>query len=402
MEKRGTDEQGTTMMRGFLKSSTALLVALVAPVIAGFSATAQERGGLDVQRGRDERIGARGAKTYYTQRWDLSDLPAYRPEQRVSGTIRVWGSGYFAQGRLGKYWEEGFRQHQPDLEFEYHFQAPALAIPALCVGISDLAPSRHITFDETLMFQRVFSRDPVEISMVTGSLNVPGWNYALGIFVHKDNPISKLTVKQLDGIFGTERDGGYDGTTWRPDVARGANDNIRTWGQVGSTGSWADKRIHVYGYNLRYHIPRTFERLVFQGGDKWNEELHEYANYKSADGTNMLEAQQVIDAIGKDPYGIGYSSVAYLTPQTKALAVAPRDGGHHVELNLETLRSRTYPLFDEVYFYINRVPGKPVDPKVKEFLSYVLSREGQDAVQRDAKYLPLTSEVVRRQRQKLE
>jgi phosphate transport system substrate-binding protein len=55
-----------------------------------------------------------------------------------------------------------------------------------------------------------------------------------------------------------------------------------------------------------------------------------------------------------------------------------------------------------VYFYVNRVPGKPVDPKVKEFLSYVLSREGQDAVQRDAKYLPLTSEVVRRQRKKLE
>src|SRR6266851_4881977 len=108
------------MMRGFLKSSTALLVALVAPVIAGFSATAQERGGLDVQRGRDERIGARGAKTYYTKRWDLSDLPAYQPQQKVAGTIRVWGSGYFAQGSLAKYWEEGFRQRQPAVTFEYH------------------------------------------------------------------------------------------------------------------------------------------------------------------------------------------------------------------------------------------------------------------------------------------
>ncbi len=350
------------MMQRLLKSCTAALIAPAALVLAALSVPLararsgpwnQERGGLDVQRGRDERIGARGAKTYYTKRWDLSDVPPYQPQQKVSGTIRVWGSGYFAQGSLGRYWEEGFRQRQPDVKFEYHFQAPALAIPALCVGISDLAPSRHITFDETLMFQRVFDRDPVEISM-------------------------------------------------RTDVARSAIDNIRTWGQLGSTGEWTNKRIHVYGYNLRYHIPRTFERLVFRGGDKWNEELHEYANYKNSDGTNMLEAQEVIDAIGKDPYGIGYSSVAYLTPVTKALAVAPRAGGEYVELNLETLRNRTYPLFDEVYFYVNRVPGKPVDPKVKEFLSYVLSREGQDAVQRDAKYLPLTSEVVRQQRKKLE
>jgi phosphate transport system substrate-binding protein len=252
------------------------------------------------------------------------------------------------------------------------------------------------------MFERVFSRDPIEITAVTGSLNVPGWNYALGIFVNKDNPISKLTIKQLDGIFGTERDGGYRGTTWRSEIARGANENIRTWGQMGLTGEWAGKPIHVYGDNLRYHIPRTFERLVFQGGDKWNEQLHEYANYKNADGTNTLEAQQVIDAISKDPYGIGYSTVAYLTPQTKALAIAPREGGTYVELNLETLRNRTYVLFDEVYFYLDREPGKPVNAKVKEFVRFVLSREGQDAVQRDAKYLPLTGQVVREQLKKLE
>ncbi len=165
-----------------------------------------------------------------------------------------------------------------------------MGIPALCVGLAHLAASRHITFDETLMFERVFDRDPVEISMVTGSLNVPGWNYALGVFVNKDTPISKLTLKQLDGIFGTERDGGYD-------------------------------------------------------------------------GTNTLEAQQVIEALNKDRYGIGYSSVAYLTPQTKALAIAAREGNDYVELNLETLRNRTHPLFDEVYLYLDRVPGRPVDPR---------------------------------------
>jgi phosphate transport system substrate-binding protein len=363
---------------------------------------AQSRDALDVQRGRAERIGARGAKQYYTKRWNLDDLPSYKPEQQVSGALRVWGSGYFAQGKLGQYWEEEFRKRQPGVTFEYHLKAPALGIPALCTAQADIAPSRHITWDETLMFQRVFERDPVEIPFVTGSLNVPGWNYAIGIFVNDANPISKLTMKKLDGIFAAERDGGYEGTTWNTEIARGPEKNIRTWGQAGLTGEWAAKPIHVYGDNLRYHIPRTFERLVFQGGDKWNEHLHEYANFKNPDGTNTLEAQQVLDAVAKDPLAIGYSTVAYPTAHTKVLSIASKDGGPYVELNLENVRNRSYPLADEVYFYFDHAPGKPVDPKVKEFVRYVLSREGQDAVQRDAKYLPLTAEIVKAQLRKLE
>ena len=378
-------------------------LAIVSAALAVTAATGgQERGGLDVQRGRAERIGARGAKTYYTKRWNLNDLPEYKPEQKISGTLRVWGSGYFAQGNLGKYWEEGFRKYNPDVNFDYHLKAPALGIPALCIGVADLAPSRHITFDETLMFERVYERDPVQITAVTGSLNVPGWNYALGIFVNKNNPITKLSINQLDGIFGAERQGGYDGTTWRTDIARGADQNIRTWKQVGLTGEWADKPIHVYGDNLRYHIPRTFERLVFEGGDKWNEGLHEYANYKNPNGQNTLEAQEVMDAVAEDSDGIGYSTVAYQSSATKLLAIAPRDSRDYVELSLDNVRNRTYPLYDEVYFYFDHDPSKPIDPKVKEFLRYVLSREGQDAVQRDAKYLPLTAAVVEEQLKKLQ
>jgi phosphate transport system substrate-binding protein len=71
-------------------------------------------------------------------------------------------------------------------------------------------------------------------------------------------------------------------------------------------------------------------------------------------------------------------------------------------LNLQSLRSRAYPLYDEVYFYIDRAPGRPLDPKIREYLRYILSREGQDAVQRDGKYLPLTAEVVREQLKKLD
>jgi phosphate transport system substrate-binding protein len=374
------------------------MVAVVAPVCA----SAQTRDALQVQAGREAKLAARGSKAYYSEQWNLEDLPAYKPQQQVSGTIREWGSNYFADSSLQAQWEEGFKKYHPDVKFETELKTTLAAIPSLTFGLSDLAPSRHITSDETLLFQRYKSYFPLQITAVTGSLNVPGWSYAIGVFVNKDNPIGKLTIEQLDGIFGAQRSGAFQGTTWNTDVARGPEKNIRRWGELGLTGEWTDKPIHVYGYNLKYHIPTTFERLVFEGGGKWNEQLVEFTNYKNADGSTELEAKQVQDAVSKDPYAIGYSSVAYQTPQTKALAIARRGSASYAELNLQTLRSHDYPLFDEVYFYIDRTPGKPVDAKVKEFTRYVLSREGQEAVQRDGKYLPLPADVVREQLKKLD
>ncbi|MDB5906429.1 MAG: phosphate transporter periplasmic phosphate-binding protein [Massilia sp.] len=383
----------------------AALLPAIFSVAASMSAShvhAQERDSLEVQRGRDDKLIKRGSKVYYTEQFDMSGLPLYKPERQVSGTIREWGSNYFQHGSLGKLWEEGFRKYQPEIKFEYHLETTGAAIPALSFGLADIGPSRHITSNEVLLFQRYHNSKPLEIPVVTGSLNVPGWSYAIGIFVHKDNPITKLTVEQLDGIFGAERDGAFQDITWNTSVARGPEKNIRTWGQLGLTGEWADKPIQVHGYNLRYNIPRTFERHVFQDGAKWNEKLHEYTNYKNKDGTTELEAMQTQTAVSNDKYAIGYSSVAFVTPQTKAVAVAPRGSKEYVELNLKNLQSRKYPLYDEVYFYLKREPGKPLDPKVREFVRYVLSREGQEAVARDGKYLPLPAATVRELLKKLD
>lgn len=379
-----------------------LALALAAFAFSTGQARAQIRDPLKVQEGREKKLQLRGSKTYYSEQWNLDDLPAYVPKQKVSGVIRQWGSNYFADSSLGKRWEDGFKKHHAGISFKDELKTALAGIPALTFGMADIAPMRHITSDETLLYQRYHNGWPLEVTVVTGSLNVPGWSYALGIFIHQDNPLSKLTVEQLDGIFGAQRSGAFQGTEWNTAVARGPEKNIRTWGQVGLTGEWAQKPIHVYGYNLRYHIPSTFERLVFQGGAKWNEQLIEFTNYKNADGSTELEAKQVTDAVSKDPTGIGYASVAFLTPATKAVAIAPRGSEKYVDLNLQTLRSREYPLADEVYFYVRKEPGKPLDPKVKEFLRYILSREGQDAVQKDGKYLPLPARIAAEQLKKLD
>jgi phosphate transport system substrate-binding protein len=52
--------------------------------------------------------------------------------------------------------------------------------------------------------------------------------------------------------------------------------------------------------------------------------------------------------------------------------------------------------------FIDRAPGRPVDPAVREFLRYVLSREGQRALIEETGYLPLGAEALRVQREKLQ
>jgi phosphate transport system substrate-binding protein len=362
----------------------------------------QKRDAIDVQHARAEHVASRAKRVYYTERWNLDDLPSYRAEQKASGTIREWGDNYFADSYLNQYWEDGFHKYQPDVKFQYNMKSALVSLPSLTTGVADLAPCRLITFAELEAFQRVYDHDPLQVMVATGSLNVPGWSPALAIVLNKENPLSKLTMKQLDGIFGTARTGGWQGTTWHPEAARGASENIRTWGQLGLTGKWKDQPIHVYGLNLRYGMNYSFSAKVFHGGDKWNENLIEYANYARPDGTIAIAAEQLMADLSNDPYGIGYSGIMFLTPQTKAVALAATDNGPYVDPNLENVRNRSYPLVLDIYFYLNREPGRPLDPKLKEYLLYILSREGQEALERDGKYLPLPGSVARQELSRLD
>ena len=361
--------------------------------------------GLDMQAARAKMMSVRGQKIAYTRQWDLSGLPKYEPRQQVRGTIRLWGSNYITDGFLGGYWEAAFKKFHPDARFDFHMKTTLAAVPSLVFGVSDIGIGRKITFSEQELFERYTDRPPIEIEVATGSYDVPGWQPGYGVVLHKDNPLAKITLRQLDGIFGSERAGGWEGTSWRPDRARGPEENIRTWGELGLTGEWKDKPIHVYGLNLRYHQATEISDMVLKGSDKWNEHLKIYANYVSTAG--KLERGMNED-LAHDRYGIGIIAAPTSNlgrtsqPELKILTVAETDAGPFVPYTLETLHDRSYPLFDRIYAYTDRVPGKPIDPKVVEFLRFVLSQEGQAEVMRDGKYLPLTAEVVNAQLKKLE
>jgi phosphate transport system substrate-binding protein len=383
---------------------TLIFTALATPCV--YAADAADEDSVAVQAAREKWVKNKGYKVYYTKKFDLSDLPHYKPEQKVSGTIRMWGSNYFTDSPLADYWIQEFQKYQPEVKFSLHLKTTLHAIPGLIFGMSDIGPmGRQITWDELLSYQRERNHLPIGIVAVTGSYDVSGWNPPIGVYLHKDNPLSKLSLQQLDGIFGAQRSGAWRELVWDKSLARGPEKNIRTWGQLGLTGEWANKPIHVYGYNLQFHFPQEIESRAFGGvSGKWNENLIEYDNLAQPDGSFKLAGQLMLEDLAKDPYGIVYCAGgnAWLTPQVKPIALSVKTGDPAYELTLENVRERKYPMYADVFFYIDRDPKKSVDPKVKEFLRYILSSEGQTQVMRDGKYLPLTADTVRAQLKLLE
>lgn len=384
-------------LAGTLLTLSLSLLLGVSPAAAQANRVAQ---GLALQAARAKFVVVKAKKAFYGKRWDMSGLPSYHPAQQVSGTIQMWGSNYIQDSNLGKYWEEGFRRYQPGAHIAFHMKTTVAAVPSLVFGVADIGVGRKITFAEQLLYERYTGGDPLTITAATGSYNVTGWQPGYGIVVSKDNPLTCLSMQQLDGIFGAERTGGWDGTSWHPEWARGPGQNIRAWGQLGLTGDWANQPINPYGLTLRYHQAAEMADLILKGSDKWNERLRIYANYVAKNGALGRDLQA---DLADDRYGIAWIAAPTdkLPPQLKVLAISDRTGGRCIPYAMETIHDRTYPLFSQIYMFANRDKRGATKPLVREFLRYVISRQGQEAVERDGKYLPLTPQVARQQERKI-
>lgn len=363
---------------------------------------AQDKSALALQDSRNQMVAETGKTVHYdANKFHLGDLPKYVPQQRITGTIRIAGNNYIGDSPLGKYWMDAFRKYHPDVKFDTQLHTAAIAVGSLYTHAADIgATGRRALWIEHLAFQRTFGYNMTELSVTTGSYDVPGWSNALVFFVNKQNPITQLSFNQLDGIFGAEREGGWikNNQEWNvTEAARGPEKNIRTWGGAGLGGKWKDQPINTYGLNLRYEQSLRVSDPVLHGSDKWNERIKLYANYSAPDGSLKRAADIVADNVANDIYGIGYGSVKDMGPQHRILAISRTDEGPFVYPSIETVQDRSYPFIGETYFYINRKPGTEVDPKVKEFARFVLSREGQQLVAKDGKYLPLTAEAAAQQ-----
>ncbi len=271
--------------------------------------------------------------TVFASAQTLESLPHYQPHQKVSGTIRVWGHGSPKRdfmGQLMKYLAEGFRRYQPGIQIENRMYGTASAIGALYTGVADMSIlGEEIHAPAAAAFERVMHYQPLEIEIATGSLDVRNFDYAHVFFVHKDNPISRLTLTQLDAIFGSEH-------------RRGPR-NIRTWGELGLTGEWVNKPITPYGWRLDDDFATYLQDALLVGSHKWNCDLREFRHITNPDGTIYDHGQQILDALAKDRYGIAVSNLRYINADVKPLALAVNDGEPFYEATKENLIQRKYP-----------------------------------------------------------
>jgi phosphate transport system substrate-binding protein len=320
---------------------------------------------------------------------DPGPLPPFEPPVNRTNTLRIWGHPYLSA--VVENWGRGFHAPHPEITLEAKLQGNGTAMPALYTGLADIALlGRDLNTTDKDGFAHVLDYPHVAIEVATGSLAAPGKSPALVVFVHRDNPLARLTLAQLDAIFG-------------PELRRGASAVIRTWDQLGLTGAWRGQPIHLYADDSRTGTGQFFQRVVLRGSSQRNwESFTEFKGSTNIIGGTDENGRQIADALRTDRLGLAVSTLRYAHPQAKSLALAAADGEPFYAATRETVVARTYPLARPIVAVVNRAPGHPLDAKVRDFLRYVLSADGQQAVEREGGYLPLNPDLAAEQLKKLE
>lgn len=318
----------------------------------------------------------------------VEQFPRYVPREQVSGAIRLWGHGNRKlpwMHYLVDQWAEDFAKFHPNARLDTHLYGTSSGIPALYNGLGDIAMlGEEILPDAARAFERVKGYAPTGVELMTGSVDIRNFDYAQMIFVHRDNPLSRISLTEMDAILGTEH--------------RRGTRNIRRWGELGLTGAWANRTINPYSWAIDDSFGFYIRNAILLGSHRYNPNLREFAHINNADGTIYDHGQQILDALAKDPAGIAVSNIRYAGPEVKALALAHTPAGPWVAVSQATLIDASYPLTRTLPAVIDRPPDGRIPPPVREFLTYILSREGQEAINRDGRYLPLAAATAEAQR----
>ncbi|SIT47801.1 Phosphate ABC transporter periplasmic phosphate-binding protein [Paraburkholderia piptadeniae] len=354
---------------------------------------------------------ALGAAHAAAQTPDLNQLAPYKPEYNVTGGLRIAGSELKGNVDL---LVEGFKKFHPDAMVSTNFMTSSEgALGMMYAGVSDIAPmGDDAKVTDQMPFYNTYRHVPTEISIATGGYDKRGTLFAWAIVVNKDNPLAKLSMGQLDRIFGSERTGGWEigadannNLLYTSRYARGPETNIRTWGQLGLNGDWANKEIQTYGY-IAPGFAVNFERKVMHWSDKWNPNFKEYVEEKEATtdaAGKAVASERMLEDISNNKYGIGWAALMHAKdyPNVKVLAISQTDNSPAIALTPDNVKNRSYPLTRDAYIYVNRTPGQPLDPRVREFMRFVLSRDGQQIIQNAGVYTPLPAKYVAEQLKKL-
>ena len=293
-------------------------------------------------------------------------LPPYKTVSGVSGNLSSVGSDTL--NNLMTHWAETFSRFYPNAKVQIEGKGSSTAPPALIAGTAQLGPmSREMKGTEIDQFEKKFGYKPTAIRTSVD---------ALAVFVNKDNPIKCLSMSQVDALFSKSR-------------RAGSKEDITTWGQLGLTGEWASKPISLYGRNSASGTYGFFMEHVMKNGD-----------YKDTVKEQPGSAA-VVQGVTVDRYAAGYSGIGYATAGVKAVPLSEKDGGKCVEAMADNAYSGAYPMARFLFVYINKAPGKALDPLTREFTKVIVSREGQEGVIKDG-YFPVPASIAKEELSKIQ
>ncbi len=286
------------------------------------------------------------------------NLPEYTPVSGISGNLNSIGSDTL--NNLMLLWGEAFREMYPNVNIQVQGAGSSTAPAALIDATAQIGPmSRPMTGAEIDRFEARFGYAPTAVRVGID---------ALAVFVHRDNPIAGLNLQQIDAIFSsTYRLGGSP---------------IRTWGDVGLTGDWADRPISLYGRNAVSGTYGVFKNIALGGGDFDDD------RYQEQPGSST-----VVQSITADRYGIGYSGIGYATSGVRFINVGPGDSPSFFEPTPANALDGNYPLARFLMVYVNKNPRESMDRLTYEFVRFINSRQGQEIVVRDG-FFPLPATVA--------
>ena len=293
-------------------------------------------------------------------------LPAYKAVSGISGNLSSIGSDTL--NNLMTLWAEAFQKFYPNARIQIEGKGSSTAPPALISGTAQLGPmSREMKGTEVDSFEKKYGYKPTPIRTSVD---------ALAVFVNKDNPIKCMTIAQVDAVFSKSRRHGH-------------KDDIRTWGQLGLTGEWASRPISLYGRNSASGTYGFFKEHTLKNGD-YKDQVKEQPGSAS-----------VVQGVTVDRFAMGYSGIGYATAGVRAVPLAAKDGARCYEADPDNAYAGSYPLSRFLYVYLNKAPGKPLEPLTREFLKLVVSKEGQEVVIKDG-YFPIPASIAREELNKVQ
>src|SRR5690606_8669665 len=219
--------------------------------------------------------------------------------------------------------------------------------------------SRPMKAEEIQQFEAKYGYKPTAVPVAID---------VLAVYVNKDNPIQGLSIAQVDGIFSATR-------------KCGAEADITSWGQVGLTGTWANRDFTLYSRNAVSGTYGYFKDEALCKGD-----------FKASINEQPGSAT-VVQGVSESLNGIGYSGIGYVTSGVRAIPLAVKEGAPFAPADAEHALDGSYPLARTLFVYINKHPNRKLNPLQAEFLKMVLSKQGQEVVVRDG-YIPLPAVVA--------